>query len=265
LTLSNLLVRTVSGLVFVAILFAATYLGYEYLTGLFAVFIIVAGLELHRLLLSESNVPKWFISGLAVMVFAGIVSLFTKQESWAYAFLGLSLLLLSSVSSKFGIRAVGHVLFGGIYLALPFATFIMIGFIQSSEVYSFVLPMILFILIWTNDTFAYLIGKYLGKRPIIPAISPNKTVEGTFGGIVFTIIMVFILKNDSISVASWLVLAVIVSISSFSGDVFESFLKRNASVKDSGSIIPGHGGMLDRFDAFFVASPVAYAYLSLVY
>lgn len=248
-----------------AILFAATYAGYEYLAGLFCIIIIIAGLELHQLLLSDTKVPKGFISTLAIMIFSGVISFFIKQESWAYAFIALSLLLLSSVSSKYGSRAVGHVLFGGIYLALPFATFIMIGFIPSGQVYSSILPMILFILIWTNDTFAYLIGKYLGQRPIIPKISPKKTVEGTLGGLVFTIIMVFIIKNDSISTASWFVFALIISISAFTGDVFESLLKRNAAVKDSGSLIPGHGGMLDRFDAFFVASPVAYAYLTLIH
>ena len=126
---------------------------------------------------------------------------------------------------------------------------------------------IVFILIWLNDSFAYLIGKNLGKHKLLERISPNKTIEGFMGGMLFTFIASFILTHQftSLTQTQWLVIAGIVSIFGVLGDLIESMFKRQAGVKDSSNFIPGHGGFLDRFDSVIFAAPFIFIYLQLVH
>jgi len=134
--------------------------------------------------------------------------------------------------------------------------------------YSYVNTIILgvFILIWTNDTFAFLIGKNFGKHKLLERISPNKTIEGFIGGMVFTFIASLILTRvfSSLSLDKWIVIAGIVSVFGVLGDLIESMFKRQAGVKDSSNFIPGHGGFLDRFDSVIFAAPFIFIYLQLV-
>jgi phosphatidate cytidylyltransferase len=123
-----------------------------------------------------------------------------------------------------------------------------------------------FILIWTNDTFAFLVGKNIGKHKLLERISPNKTIEGFIGGMVFTFIMSFVLANyfTTLSLIQWIVIAAIVSIFGVLGDLIESMFKRQANVKDSSNFIPGHGGFLDRFDSVIFAAPFIFIYLQFI-
>ena len=115
----------------------------------------------------------------------------------------------------------------------------------------------MFILIWMNDTFAYLSGRFFGKTKLIERISPNKTWEGTIGGVLFTIAagVAIGLLFDKEQVLFWVISAAIIAPAAGVGDLLESLFKRNMNVKDSGNILPGHGGILDRFDATLFASP----------
>lgn len=122
----------------------------------------------------------------------------------------------------------------------------------------------IFIMIWVNDSFAYLVGRTLGKRPLFPSVSPKKTIEGALGGLVFALVAAVVLGSVApvLRTTQWLALAVVlVSMGTF-GDLVESKLKRVAGVKDSGAILPGHGGMLDRLDSLVFAAP--FAYLTLI-
>jgi len=121
----------------------------------------------------------------------------------------------------------------------------------------------LFLLIWTNDTFAYLSGRKLGKHKILPRVSPGKSWEGLSGGLLASLIVAFLLfrLQGGMDLLHWLVLAGIVSFAGALGDLGESYLKRTAGIKDSGTLIPGHGGVLDRFDAALFVFPTAYLYL----
>ena len=113
-------------------------------------------------------------------------------------------------------------------------------------------------LIWTNDTFAYLVGKNFGKHKLFPSVSPKKTIEGFIGGLLFSVICGILLGKYFIGVKHiyfWVVIAIIVSIFSTLGDLIESKLKRIAGVKDSGTIMPGHGGILDRLDSIIFVIP----------
>ena len=124
-----------------------------------------------------------------------------------------------------------------------------------------------FILIWTNDSFAFLVGTNIGKHKLLKRISPNKTIEGFIGGLIFTFIASFILAQQftTLSLVQWIVIAGIVSIFGVLGDLIESMFKRQAGVKDSSNFIPGHGGFLDRFDSVIFAAPFIFIYLQLVH
>jgi phosphatidate cytidylyltransferase len=122
----------------------------------------------------------------------------------------------------------------------------------------------IFIMIWMNDSFAYLVGKTLGKHKLYPAVSPKKTIEGSLGGLVFTLVAAFVLGRYApvLNTVQWLILALVVVVTGGFGDLIESKFKRAAGVKDSGAILPGHGGMLDRLDSLVFAAP--FAYLTLI-
>ena len=124
----------------------------------------------------------------------------------------------------------------------------------------------IFLLLWSNDSFAFLIGKNIGRTPLAPKISPKKTVEGFVGGVISTVLMATLLSffDSSLSPFEWTFLALITSVMGVIGDLLESFFKRKAGVKDSGNIILGHGGFLDRLDSFILAAPFAYVYLTLI-
>lgn len=121
-----------------------------------------------------------------------------------------------------------------------------------------------FLLIWINDSFAYLVGKTIGKHKLFPSVSPKKTIEGTLGGLIFALVGGYILSefDTNLSVYQWLILAMVIVVSGSLGDLIESKFKRAANVKDSGAILPGHGGMLDRLDSLVFAAP--FAYLTLI-
>ncbi|MCA0133666.1 phosphatidate cytidylyltransferase [Winogradskyella alexanderae] len=130
-------------------------------------------------------------------------------------------------------------------------------------------PMLLlgsFILVWVNDSAAYLIGKNFGKQKLFSSISPKKTVEGFLGGLFFACVSSYFIftYTETLSSTNWLILAIIVSVMGTFGDLIESKFKRQAGVKDSGVIMPGHGGLLDRLDSLIFASPFIYLFLRLM-
>jgi phosphatidate cytidylyltransferase len=119
------------------------------------------------------------------------------------------------------------------------------------------------ILIWSNDSFAYLVGKNFGKRKLFESVSPNKTIEGFLGGILFTIVAAVVVSyySDLFSRIHWIILSVMVSVLGTVGDLVESKFKREAKIKDSGNIMPGHGGMFDRLDSLLFIAPFVYLYI----
>ncbi|MFB9055770.1 phosphatidate cytidylyltransferase [Mariniflexile ostreae] len=124
-----------------------------------------------------------------------------------------------------------------------------------------------FILVWVNDTFAFLVGKNLGKQKLFEKISPKKTVEGFLGGLFFSCIASYFIATftETLNFTSWLILAIVVSVFGTLGDLIESKFKRQADVKDSGIIMPGHGGLLDRLDSIIFAAPFIYLFLRIIH
>ena len=164
---------------------------------------------------------------------------------------------------------IAYTLLALLYVTVP--CFMIISMVNSSNFFikdtAFshkVIGMIFFI--WINDTGAYLVGSFIGKHKLWERVSPNKTWEGTMGGIILCITLSYVvyLIFPQLAYKHWLAISVIVAVFGTLGDLVESMLKRMAGVKDSGSIMPGHGGVLDRFDSLFFATPFVFCYLAIM-
>ena len=171
---------------------------------------------------------------------------------WVPAFLLAGLALMHERAWQTALQAVG----GLCYISLPLALLLCLR-LQDA-----MLPLALIILIWVNDTMAYIVGSLTGKTPFSP-ISPKKTWEGTAGGALLTMAVAAAwgwLSEGQYALIHWVMLALCAAVAGTVGDLLESRLKRMAGVKDSGNIMPGHGGALDRFDSLLLAAPFAFCY-----
>jgi phosphatidate cytidylyltransferase len=147
--------------------------------------------------------------------------------------------------------------FGWVYILMPLY---LLAFLAN---HAFLYALAPLLLIWTNDSFAYLGGRFLGKKSLFPRISPKKTWEGTIIGVLFTVVVGLIISlNTGSATLFWMISAILVAIASILGDLFESLFKRSLNIKDSGKLLPGHGGILDRFDATLFAVPLFYILLT---
>lgn len=160
---------------------------------------------------------------------------------------------------------IGHFLLGLFYVGLPFTLLAYISIGPDGE-YAPLRVFGLLLLTWTNDTMAYLVGSKIGKHPFFSRISPKKTWEGTLGGIAFTFFAGWLLAQwiGDFTLREWMLLATCVAIFGTLGDLVESMLKRSIHIKDSGSLLPGHGGLLDRFDSFIFVLPFAWLALMIL-
>jgi phosphatidate cytidylyltransferase len=163
-----------------------------------------------------------------------------------------------------GFRNIVYALGALIYISLPLSLAFFLVFSGGNYDYSLFLPML--IILWANDTFAYLTGYVLGKTLLAPTVSPKKTWEGFWGGFVFSLATAFVfsLFFNNLSLIQWLLSAMIITVFATLGDLTESLLKRNHNRKDSGNLLPGHGGFLDRFDALLFVIPAFLTYIYLL-
>ena len=189
-----------------------------------------------------------FIPYLIIIIYLMISELYLKKEnplnSWAYAMLSQ------------------------LYVGLPFALLNVLAF-QSNGIgseYLFILPLSIFGFNWINDTGAYCTGMLLGKHPLFKRISPKKSWEGSIGGATLSVAASFALAHyfPIMSTAAWVGMSLVVVLFGTWGDLTESLMKRHLGIKDSGNILPGHGGMLDRFDSAIMAIPAAVVYLYFI-
>jgi len=157
-------------------------------------------------------------------------------------------------------------IFGWIYIAIPYSISAWLAFPDmNNHIYTPGILLGLLCLIWLNDTGAYVFGMLFGKHRLFERISPKKSWEGFIGGAVFTVILGYFLNYFApvLPRMDWIILSLLVSVFGVFGDLFESLLKRNAGVKDSGSLMPGHGGLLDRMDSLLFIIPISFTYLKL--
>lgn len=269
--MSNLATRAISGLIYALAILSACFGGSAAQIALASVITILAVLEWMRF----GNYRVHWATSILIM-FAIFLSIYTFSGVFAVSYLVteicrgmlalsfIAIFLIQAFTRDVGSRRLFHTSFSLLYIGVPMIVLPMIGNYQGEE-----RPWMLasvFILIWCNDTFAYLFGSTLGKHKIFPRISPNKTWEGFMGGVISTVIAaaVFYYFLPYMPFIAWLGLAVIVLIFGTLGDLFESAIKRSYGLKDSGKFMPGHGGILDRVDSLLFALPMAYFYLRII-
>lgn len=269
--------RALVALVGVPVALGAVYLGRWALAALLAAAGVLAVLELYRMAERKGARPLAGVGALGVCAWIAAATAFPEAglESPVYA-LVVVLLVLGSATVAIWTRGVegqpllsiSVTIFGALYAAgLSFALFLrhLPGVEGAWHGTALVFAPVL--LTWANDTVAYFVGRAFGRRKLIPRVSPGKTVEGTLGAVVGTVAVAvaysFVLARFPayrLGMGEAVLLGVLVSAAAVVGDLAESLLKRDAGVKDSGALLPGHGGALDRFDSLLFTLPVAWVF-----
>lgn len=272
--------RVITAFFFVIIMLGGLFGGRYPFVMLFALINALCLWEFFGLLLKEKTkkrdkIRRYIGLALGMTPFVLIAGIFLEWLDSPERILILVLLLVFPIiflaliyelytASENPFHNVAIILLGLVYIGIPFALVEVLAFhgddFQGTVIFS------LLLLTWSNDTGAYLIGSQIGKTPLFPRISPKKTWEGSIGGLLVTILIAVLLHQiyGQLSVGRWIGLAIIVSIFGSFGDLVESMLKRSLGKKDSGSLLPGHGGILDRFDAFIFIMPFATTYLLMI-
>lgn len=269
--LNNLLVRTLSGAFFVALIVASIVLGKFYFVVSFSVITAWSIFEFHKITnhKPEIDIPHWIpVLGALLMFVSSFLyaSGILKYPIYSvYALFLMVVMIAELYRNKLNpIHNWAYFLMGQMYIALPFS---LLNFILFVESYNPIILLAVFVTIWVNDSGAYLVGITLGKHRLFERVSPKKSWEGFFGGALLALGSgyVFSLFIPELSLLQWLVFSEIIVLFGTYGDLLESLLKRTIHVKDSGTAIPGHGGLLDRFDSMLLAAPAIYIFLSFVF
>lgn len=269
--MNNFWTRTLTGTLFLMVMVGSIYWSYWSmlilllvlaLSGLWEFYALIEKQDIHPMKLSGLlfglvlYISIALINPLKISVLVNILTvwgfMFFIEELWR--------------NKEKPFQNIAFSLLGVVYTVVPYCLLVS-AVINRSTIYQPFILLGFFFLIWSNDTFAYLVGLSIGKRKLWERISPKKTWEGFIGGLLCTQGIAFLIAQyfTDLPYIHWLALAFIISVFGTLGDLVESLFKRSLDIKDSGSILPGHGGILDRFDGVLLAAPFVTAYLSLVY
>lgn len=272
---NNFIQRAVTGVLFVIVLVGCILYSPLSFGILFTIISVLSVHEFAQLVSksSEVSINKTITALGGAYLFLALMSFCTQQSVGARVFLPYLGLLLYMMITELYLKKKNptgnwaYSMLSQLYVALPFALLNVLAFQNSSETgsvtYNPILPLTIFVFIWLSDTGAYCVGSLIGKHRLFERISPKKSWEGSIGGGIFSI-------ASSLGFAhffpfmpgwQWVGLAIVVVIFGTWGDLTESLMKRQLGIKDSGNILPGHGGMLDRFDSALMAIPAAVVYL----
>ena len=279
--MKNFIVRTITGIIFVAAI-VASFLRPEAMVLLFS---IVTGLtvwEFTGLVNTNANVNvnvNRFISTAAGVYFFYAMTYFCSDlyggSAKSVVFIPYLVTIIYLLVAELYLKQEdpiadwAYTMLSQMYIALPFSLLNVLAFTatpQGTVNFNTLLPLSVFVFLWINDTGAYCTGSLIGRHKLFPRISPAKSWEGSIGGAVFVLaaayaISYFLDQQQMLTMPAWLGLGLVVVIFGTWGDLVESLFKRTLGVKDSGNILPGHGGMLDRFDSSLLAIPAAVVYL----
>lgn len=268
--LKNLITRTLSGFLFVAVIISSVLFN-QY--GFASIFALIAGwavYEFHTMTNQQEIQVSKPISVIAAILlfscsFISASGITTFPVFSIYGFFVVLTLIYELYKQKGNpLHNWTYFIFGQMFVALPFSLLNYILFIDGWQ------PIVLlsvFVTIWVNDSGAYLFGISLGKHRLFERISPKKSWEGFIGGALATLGSgyVFSLYIPQLNLLEWLIFSEIIVVFGTFGDLIESLMKRTVNIKDSGNVLPGHGGLLDRFDSMILAAPVIFIYLSLLF
>jgi len=261
--------RTLTAILFVAVLVSSVLASTWSLFFLFLFFAVVGIHEFQVFNVGAKQKPSTVIVLASILLFAlpSLIFLEILQVNsmiWSLLIVP-AVLFLGLFQGKKKESKAAFDLFSLLYIILPFSLVVPITLLPGEHS-----PWLLlgyFFLLWANDTGAYLIGKSIGKRKLAPEISPGKTIEGFLGGVMVAGLVAYLNFKwiGILSLQQWLICALIASVIGTLGDLVESTMKRKAGVKDSGTLMPGHGGVLDRFDGLLLSLPVVFVYLFYIF
>lgn len=262
--------RAITGFFFVIVMLCSLLLGIYTFSIFFLLLSLFSMGEFFKLVETNEIKPnRIFGFLLGATLFITVISYRLTLGSAAYLFFTTPFIVLVYMSELYKRSSqpflnIALTFFGIIYTIIPFIFFYNLGFVKGA--YNYHYPLSFLLILWTNDTGAYLVGMRFGKHKLFERHSPKKTWEGFFGGVFLSVMVSCIIAHyyTDISLWQWVIVALIISIFGTIGDLTESMLKRSFQVKDSGSLLPGHGGLLDRFDGLLVAAPLVYAFLYLI-
>lgn len=264
--------RTLTAIVYVLVMLTGTFLHPISFAIVFASLLFFTQFEFYDLVKKAGHKPsKWLgtISGTLFFLISYGLAIGFLPKQFGFSFIPIILFLLGFEifrSNKNTLENSGLNVFGFVYIAAPFS---LLNFIvhtsmngQTNTFYPWILAGVFFI-VWVNDSCAYLIGSVFGKHKMHEIISPKKSWEGFIGGAIFAVVMGILnaVLFQALSMISWIVIALLTVVFGTLGDLFESKIKREIGVKDSGNIMPGHGGFLDRFDSLLFAIPAIFIWL----
>ena len=273
--------RTIFGVMFAVVVLGCLFLGGMFATIMLTAVVMIGSTEVSNLYSKGSDVPLRNVAQvLSIMLFVFLATFAESPDTMegsifiAPIFFNIPLLIALFSKNHDYIKVVGATWLSMIFVAFPCGIMMMFYnelFIGTDK--GWLLLIFSIVLIWVNDIFAYLTGVSIGRHKLFERISPKKTIEGSIGGAVFTMLFAYLLNRFVLNVFFFdnylndiqvLILALGVVVFGTLGDLTESMMKRHAGVKDSGNLIPGHGGILDRFDATFMALPFVFIYLTLI-
>ncbi|MES2796870.1 MAG: phosphatidate cytidylyltransferase [Bacteroidota bacterium] len=269
-TYSNLTQRVVAAVVAVPLLIFCIYFSEWSFFGLFLLICILTQLEFYKLLKLNENAPLLIYGtfcGAALFTLSFLIE--TERIPYASYYIISPLLTLIffiklyKKNDRKPFMNIAYTFLGIIYVALPFALIVVLANFSGSYSWQIVLGCLF--LLWASDTGAYFAGTNFGKTKLFERVSPKKSWEGSLGGFAASMLVAFLLARyyHDIEAWQWYVIGAIIVIAGTYGDLVESLFKRSIQIKDSGSIIPGHGGFLDRFDGLLLSVPFIIAFLKL--
>lgn len=275
----NLITRSITGILYVAIMVT----GFLQSVNMIVVFALITGLATWEFtgLVNEYkhvNVNRLITTVAGVYFFLAVAGVNSGAIQTNAVFvpylLTIIYLFISGLYTKSSdsVNDWAYTMLSQMYIALPLSTINVIAFRQAADglnYYYYLLPLSIFIFLWTNDTGAYCTGSLFGKHKLFPRISPAKSWEGSIGGGILVLIVASVMyyiesqgeNLSGLNLIEWLGLGLVVVVFGTWGDLVESLLKRTLGIKDSGNILPGHGGILDRFDSSLMAIPASVVYL----
>ncbi len=264
--------RAITGFFFVIVMLASMLLGHYVFGAFFLVLSVLALSEFYSLLSKSGISPNRWVGLLNGVFIYVIFALITYQNTPLYHKLLFLLTLTGSVifiqelfkKSSAPFVNIGYTLIGILYITVPFTFFHAMAYVNGD--FNFHYPLAFMLLLWANDTGAYLVGSKLGRTKLFERHSPKKTWEGFIGGIVISALAALAINYffKELLWNQWVSVAILIACFGTMGDLIESMLKRSIDVKDSGGILPGHGGLLDRFDGLLLAAPIVYTYLYFI-
>jgi len=267
--------RAITGFIFVIVMLASVLAG-NYVFDVFYLLLALGALyEFYGIIKQGDAAPNRFlglINGLVIYVVAALICV-SDNDPPAFSILLIAVFTIAAIfiqelftKSVTPFANIAYTILGLAYIVIPFCFYHALGYLNAFHQFNFHFPLAFLVMLWANDTGAYLSGRFFGRTKLFERHSPKKTWEGFIGGVIISAVAAYVISffYFEINWKEWIFMAVLIGCFGTLGDLVESMLKRSLDIKDSGGILPGHGGLLDRFDGLLVSVPIVYAYLYFI-